>query len=133
VGGTVPGGQVLAEIVPTESKLIVEAKVPPTAIDRVKVGLPAIMRFTAFNVDKTPVIDGTVKLVGADLQPGAQAGQSGETYLAQVEATEKGLDDLDGQKIQPGMPVDVIFVTGERTFMSYLFKPISDKFAKAFK
>ena len=133
VGGTVPGGQVLAEIVPTESKLIVEAKVPPNVIDRVKVGLPAIMRFTAFNVDKTPVIDGIVKLVGADLQPGAQAGQSGETYLAQVEATEKGLEDLDGQKIQPGMPVDVIFVTGERTFMSYLFKPISDKFAKAFK
>jgi protease secretion system membrane fusion protein len=43
------------------------------------------------------------------------------------------MQELGNLKIQPGMPVDVIFVTGERTFMSYLFKPISDKFAKAFK
>jgi protease secretion system membrane fusion protein len=91
------------------------------------------MRFVAFNVDTTPVVDGRVMLVGADKQPGASGSQGADFYLAQVEATDKAMQELGNLKIQPGMPVDVIFVTGERTFMSYLFKPISDKFAKAFK
>jgi protease secretion system membrane fusion protein len=40
---------------------------------------------------------------------------------------------LAGLKVQPGMPVDVIIKAGERTFMSLLLKPLSDKFANAFK
>lgn len=133
VGGTVRSADVLAEIVPVEAKLIVEAQVPPNVIDKVKVGLLAHMRFTAFNADSTPVVDGKVMLVGADKQPSNSGGQGSDFYLAQVEATDKAMEELGALKIQPGMPVDVIFVTGERTFMSYLFKPISDKFARAFK
>ena len=133
VGGTVTSGQVLAEIVPVEAKLIVEAQVEPRVIDKVRVGLLTHMRFTAFNSDTTPVVDGKVTLVGADKQPSANGGQGTEFYLAQIEATDKAMQTLGNLKIQPGMPVDVIIVTGERTFMSYLFKPISDKFAKAFK
>jgi len=36
-------------------------------------------------------------------------------------------------KIQPGMPVDVVIKSGERSFMSYLLKPLTDKLAVAFK
>ena len=133
VGGTVRMADVLAEIVPIEAKLIVETQVPPNAIDKVRVGLLTHMRFTAFNVDTTPVVDGRVTLVGADKQSSANGAQGADFYLAQVEATDKAMQELGNLKIQPGMPVDVIIVTGERTFMSYLFKPISDKFAKAFK
>lgn len=133
-GGTVNPGQVLAEIVPAESILVVDADVPPNMIDKVKVGLNADLRFSAFNQNTTPVISGKVILVGADAQkpePGDQG--KGEHYLAKVEATKEGLEELGNLKIQPGMPVDVIFKTGQRTFMSYLLKPISDKFARAFK
>jgi protease secretion system membrane fusion protein len=133
VGGIVRMADVLAEIVPIEAKLIVEAQVPPNVIDKVRVGLLTHMRFTAFNVDTTPVVDGRVTLVGADKQPGANGAQGADFYLAQVEATDKAMQELGNLKIQPGMPVDVIIVTGERTFMSYLFKPIRDKLAKAFK
>jgi protease secretion system membrane fusion protein len=134
-GGTVPGGQVLAEIVPSESALVVDAQVPPNLIDRVKVGQLADLRFSAFNVNTTPVISGRVVLVGPDkmpAQPGAPAGPN-DFYLAKIEATKEGLEELKDSKIQPGMQADVIFKTGERTFMSYLFKPITDRFAKAFK
>jgi protease secretion system membrane fusion protein len=133
IGGTVPAGQILAEIVPSESTLVVDAQVPPHLIDRVKQGEYTDMHFTAFNANTTPVISGKVIMVSADKLPAQQAGQQGEFYLAKVEATKEGMEKLGNLKIEPGMPVDVIFKTGERTFMSYLIKPLSDRFVKAFK
>jgi protease secretion system membrane fusion protein len=132
-GGTVSPGQVLAEVVPAEVALIVDVQIPPTLIDKVKLGQIADMRFTAFNSSSTPVIPGRVKLVGADkIKP--PDGAPGEPYyLAQVEATQEGLEKLGSLQIQPGMPVDVVFKTGERTFLSYFLKPITDKLAKGFQ
>ena len=132
-GGTIAGGTVLAEIVPSEVALIVDAQVPPTVIDKVKVGQTVDMRFTTFNQNVTPVIPGVVKLVGADKMPDPGGNKSQDFYLAQVEATPEGLKQLGDLRIQPGMPVDIIFKTGERTFMGYLLKPLSDRFAGSFK
>jgi protease secretion system membrane fusion protein len=131
-GGTISGGQILAEVVPAEVALIVDAQVPPTMIDKVKNGLLVDMRFTSFNQNTTPVIPGRVKLVGADRITDPKNAQN-EYYLSQVEATKEGLHLLKNLTIQPGMPVDVIFKTGERTFLSYMLKPLTDKLAKAFK
>jgi protease secretion system membrane fusion protein len=91
----------------------------------------ADLRFTNFNADTTPVVSGLVKTVGADKEPGAD--KDGDFYAAQVETSKEGLQKLAGLKIQPGMPVDVVVKTGERTFLSLLAKPIIDKFALAFK
>jgi protease secretion system membrane fusion protein len=132
-GGTIASGQILAEVVPDEVALIVDAQVAPTSIDKVKVGLKVDMRFTSFNQNITPVVPGIVKLVGADKQPAPQGSQGGEFYLAQIEATEEGLAKLGDVTIIPGMPVEVIFKTGERTFLSYLLKPLTDKLSTAFK
>lgn len=131
-GGVIQGGQVLMEIVPQDSTLIVEAQVPPHMIDKVHVGLEADMRFSAFNVTTTPVVPGVVKLVGADrVQPADGKGEG--FYLAQIETTDKTQALLGGKVIQAGMPVEVIIKSGERSFMSYLLKPITDRFARAFK
>jgi len=73
-----------------------------------------------------------VKVLGADKEPGATP-QEGEFYMAQVETTKEGLDLLAGLKVQPGMSVDVVIKAGERSFMSYLLKPLTDKMARAFK
>jgi len=132
VGGVIQSGQVLMEIVPREVRLIVEAQVPPQSIDKVHAGLPADMRFSAFNLNTTPVIPGKVILVGADKIPGANP-QQGDYYLAQVESTTEGVKLLGDKVVQPGMPVEVIVKTGERSFFSYLIKPLSDRFARSFK
>lgn len=132
VGGVITASQVLMEIVPNGGTLMVEAQIPTTLIDKVRVGLQADMRFVAFNQSTTPVIPGRVKLVGADKQP-PKEGQQGEYYLAQIETTAEGLALLGKLKVQPGMPVDVVVKTGERSFVSYLLKPITDKLARAFK
>lgn len=133
VGGVIPGGDVLMEIVPNDGTLIVEAEVPPTLIDKVRTGLQADMRFTAFNQNTTPVIPGKVALVGADLLTATSKDQPPEYYLAQIETTAEGYALLGSHKVQPGMPVDVVIKTGERSFLSYLAKPLTDRFAKAFK
>jgi protease secretion system membrane fusion protein len=56
-----------------------------------------------------------------------------EYYLAQVETTKDGYKMLGENQVQAGMPVEVVIKTGERTFMSYLLKPLSDRFARSFK
>lgn len=131
VGGVITSGQVLMEVVPKDEVLIVQAKIPATIIDKVRVGMPTDMRFTAFNQDITPVIPGVMSVVGADKEPSANGGE--EFYLGQVETTKEGLQLLGSLKVQPGMSVDVIIKAGERTFMSYLLKPLTDKTARAFK
>lgn len=136
VGGVIQAGQTLAEVVPQNGALVVETRIPPNLIDKVRVGLEADTRFLAFNQSTTPVIEGRVKLVGVDLltaQDAKDPNAPPQYYLAQVEVTPQGLKDLASLQVQPGMPVDVIIKTGERTFMSYLLKPLTDKLARAFK
>jgi protease secretion system membrane fusion protein len=133
VGGVISGGQVLMEIVPKEQKLIVEAAVPPHQIDKVNVGLLADLRFTAFNSITTPVVPGVVKLVGADRLPPAPPLFPQEYFLAQVETTPEGYKLLGENDIVAGMPVEVIVKRGERTFLSYLLRPLTDRFARSFK
>lgn len=135
-GGVINGGEVLMEVVPSNGALIVETKVPPAAIDKVHVGMPADVRFTSFNAAITPVVHGTVKSVGVDKQkakPGEEVRENEDYYLAQVEIGPDALKELGDNQLRPGMPADVIAKRGERTFMAWLLKPLADKFARAFK
>jgi len=136
VGGVIRPGENLAQILPIGGTLLTEIKIPPNLIDKVRVGMPADIRFTAFNQTTTPVIDGKVSLVGVDLltrQDIKDETAPQEFYLAQVEITPEGLRKLDKLQVQPGMPVDVIVKRGERTFMSYFLKPLIDKLALSFR
>lgn len=119
------------EVVPEDGNLIIEAHVPPQYIDKVRVGLTAFTRFTAFNVNTTPVVDGVVELVAPDKTLGPDGKE--EFYLAHIKTTEGALQRMEGLQIQPGMPVEIVVKTGERTFMSYLLKPLSDRVSRSFK
>ena len=132
VGGVITPGQTLMEIVPEEEHLIIQAKIPALIIDKVSPGMPADLRFVSFNQSTTPVVPGVVKVVGADKEPVTTPNEP-EYYLSQVEVTPEGLRTLGALKIQPGMPVDVVVKSGERSFMSYWLKPLTDKMAIAFK
>ena len=135
-GGVIASGETLMEVVPDKGTLLVEAKVPPSAIDSVHVGQKADVRFTAFNAAVTPVVQGVVHSVGVDKQkakPGEELRENEDYYLAQVEVTPEALKVLDGKTLHPGMPADVLIKKGRRTFMSYLLKPLTDRFARAFR
>jgi epimerase transport system membrane fusion protein len=131
VGGVVnPGGRIL-DIVPQDDRLIVEAHVSPNDADRVSSRLEAQLRFSAFNLRTTPTVAGRVVTVSGDRIADPATKES--YYLARIEVTREGIEDLRGLSLLPGMPVDVMIKTGERTFFEYLLKPLTDRVAKAFR
>lgn len=129
VGGVVQPGQPLMDIVPTDEPLRVDAQISPHLIDRVQVGLPVDLMFVNFNASTTPRIPGIVKMVGADVLVDKEARQS--FYRAQVEVTPEGMRKLGERKVIPGMQVEVLVRTGERTLLNYLFKPLRDRMRSA--
>jgi protease secretion system membrane fusion protein len=121
----VQAGSKIMEVVPTAAPLLVEAQIPTQLIDKVRKGLPVEIRFSAFNQTNTPTIPGRVVIVPNNSTQDPKSGQA--YYKVQVEVTEKGKKLLADNEIRPGMPAEVFVVTGERTLMSYLFKPVLDR------
>ncbi|AGI24981.1 type I secretion membrane fusion protein [Pseudomonas sp. ATCC 13867] len=121
VGGVVHPGTPLLDIVPSVSELVIEAQVPPMDIDRIAVGKRADIRFSAFNSATTPVIEGEVSNVSADRLINEKSGTA--YYLARVRVTEHGVRTLGERKLVPGMPADVLIITGQRTLLQYLMQP----------
>lgn len=124
-GGVVQAGQRLMEIVPEGPALEVEARVPVSLIDKIYVGLPVELLFSAFDQSTTPRVAGEVILVGADRLTDENTGQP--YYPLRVTVTPEGMDKLTGLVIRPGMPVEGFIRTGERTLLNYLFKPLTDR------
>lgn len=118
-------------IVPSDSRLQVEARVDPSKIDDVFPGQPASLRFTAFNARTTPEIEGSVAQVSADTIEDKSTGSS--YYLLTVSIDDDQLALLDEQILVPGMPVDLFLKTGEHSPLTYLMKPFTDYFSKSLR
>lgn len=132
-GGVIPPGSAVMEIVPKDDKLIVEARVALTDIDVVHADLPARVRLSAFKARRVPVLDGKVITVSADRITDKNTGAS--YYLARVEIDQDEIDNHLSEKIElyPGMPAEVLIVTGTRTLLDYLFSPFGDSMFHAFR
>ena len=130
VGGVVLPGHPILDIVPQKEELIIDAKVSPLDIDRVSVGLIAEVRFTAFTQALTPVTEGKVINLSADSLIEEKTGAP--YYQAHIELTPESLKKMSHLELVPGMPVEVLIKTGERTVFEYLTKPIRNAFARAF-
>lgn len=131
VGGVVQPGQKLMDIVPEKEPLLLEAHVAPHLIDRVKAGLPVDVRFSSFAHAPQLVVDGEVISVSGDLLTEPQTNAS--YYLARVQVTAEGKKALGKHQLQPGMPVEVVFKTGERTMLTYLLHPLTKRVSAAMK
>ena len=130
LGGVVGRGQPLMDIVPTGDELLVEAQINPTDIDTVYPDLQAQVRLTAFSHLTTPILTGTVLRVSADRLIDSRTGRP--YYSAEV-ALDPGQPELAELNLQPGMPAEVMIVTGKRTALDYLLKPIVASFGRALR
>ena len=130
-GGVVKPGDPVLDIVPQNDNLVIEAQVRPLDIESVHPGLRADIRLVAYNQRTTPVVYGTVSYVSADTLVNERTGQS--HYVADVELDPHELARLEAVKLYPGMPADVLIITGERTMLEYLLNPIRDSFSRAFR
>ena len=131
VGGVIPAGDAIMLIVPESDNLLVEAKVNPHDIDQVQIGQSAVLRFSAFNLRTTPEINGKVTRVSPDTTTDQRTGQT--YYTTRIAMTKSEIAKLGDVKLIPGMPVEAFVQTGERTVISYLFKPLQDQFMRAFR
>lgn len=129
VGGVISPGTPIAEIVPQSDELVVEATVSPMDIDRVAEGQEATIRFSAF-ASSVPTIFGKVISISADSEADQSTGAT--YYIARIEVTPEGMEDLGSLVLMPGMPAEAFISTGARTFMQYLFKPFSNALARSF-
>lgn len=128
-GAVIVPGQDLMEIVPQADKLVIDARIQPLDIDVVVSGLPAQIRLSAFKQRTTPTLQGTVRNVSADILNDKRTGQS--YYKARIEIDKGELGKVQDLKLYPGMPAEILIVTGQQTLMDYLLSPIKDSFNRA--
>jgi protease secretion system membrane fusion protein len=133
VGGVIPAGQRLMEVVPGDEALLLEAQIAPHLIDRVSPGLLTDVRFSTFAHSPTLVVKGEVQSVSADLLTEQTASGPMSFYLARVRITPEGMKELGRHQIQPGMPAEVIIKTGERTVLTYMLHPLTRRVAASMK
>ena len=133
VGGVIPPGQKLMDIVPEKDVLLLEARIPPHLIDAVQPGLPTDVRFSAFAHSPQLVVEGKVISVSADLLVEQTSMGPVSYFLARVQITPEGMKGLGKHQIQPGMPAEVLVRTGERTVLTYLLHPLTRRVAASMK
>jgi HlyD family type I secretion membrane fusion protein len=131
VGGVIAQGAALMEIVPSLDKLVVEAHVEVTDIDKVRPDLPAQIRLLAYSQRTTPSLDGRVVWVSADRIDDDKTRTA--YYTARIDVDQAQLTTLKDVRLYPGMPVDVMIETGKRTMLQYLFAPIERTFEHAMR
>lgn len=135
VGAVIQPGQKLMDIVPSGEPLIIDAQIQPHLIDKIRVGQAADVRFSTFANSPQLLAEGKLMTISKDLLTKPAGTLDGGTtyYLARVSITPKGMQDLKGRQLQPGMPVQVVIKTGERTLFAYLMHPLSKRIAASMK
>ena len=124
VGAVVAPGEELMAIVPDVEKLMIDAKMSPMDIDRIRIGQEAEVRFAVFKDAYT--ITGELVKVSADSLVDEATGQA--YFEAKVELLEDDLVLLGEYQLVPGMPADVLVKTGNRTLLGYLTSPLQRMF-----
>ncbi|WP_371232783.1 HlyD family type I secretion periplasmic adaptor subunit [Pseudomonas sp. QE6] len=133
VGGVVPAGQRLMDIVPQGGDWVLKAQFPPLVADRLSQGLPVDIRFASLQRVQVPVLLGRVTTVSADQLLDER---SRLPYFSVEVAPAPGMNATlqeVGLVVKPGMQADVIIKTGERTLFSYLLRPLTARLSSAFK
>ena len=130
-GGVIPPGLKLMDIVPQNEALTLDTRIPPHLIDRIHKGLMADVRFSSFSHTPTLVVRGEVISISSDILTDPRSGAP--YYLGRLVITPEGIKKLGANEMQPGMPVEVIFQTGERTLLTYLLHPFLQRLAASMK
>jgi membrane fusion protein, epimerase transport system len=121
VGGVIGAGERILDIVPANDKLVIIGRVRLEDIDVVSAGAPAEVRLTAYNMRTTVPRHGIVTKVSADRLTDQTTGAS--FYQIEVEIAN---DDTGRTALYPGMSAEIYVMTGERTALQYLMRPVLD-------
>jgi adhesin transport system membrane fusion protein len=118
LGGVIPAGREVAELVPLDDQLVVEARINPTDVAFLRPGLNAVVKLSAYDYTIYGGLDAILEFISAD----TITDERDNSYFL-VRVRTQGAD-LGGLPIIPGMTAQVDILTGKRTVLQYLMKPI---------
>jgi len=120
VGGVLQPGKEIAEVVPSDDALLLEARISPKDIAFLRPGQKTLVRFTAYDYVIFGGLEGVVEHIGAD----TILDEDGKTsyYLVRVRTLKSSLGK--NLPIIPGMVAEVDVLTGKKSVLSYLLKPV---------
>ena len=121
IGGVVESAMPLFEIVPVDEELKIIAQIQPNEIAFIRPGQPAKVKITAYDPQKYGSLDGELVRLGAT----SKRDEDGAYFEIEVHTEQNYMGDADNPlPITPGMVADVEVITGKRTILEYLLKPV---------
>src|SRR5690606_35748536 len=130
-GGVVKAGEPIMEIVPTGEKLVISAKLNPIDRGFVEVGQPAQVKLSTYDFVKYGTLEGKVTRLAADA---TQDPEKGPYFEVVVETDKNYLGRIEGElPITPGMQATVDIITGSKSAIDFLIKPVIKMEASAFE
>jgi len=130
IGGVVESGQVLAEIVPLEGNLIIETQIQPKDIGHVKTGQHVNVKISSYDFSRYGAIDGVLEYISATTFVNDDGTRY---YMGRVSISQNHVGSDDRKNlIVPGMTVQADIVTGSKSILAYLLKPIHTSVTTAF-
>lgn len=131
IGAVIKPGETILEVVPEKDELIIEARVKPLDVDKIYKSLESRIKISSYKVHEFPEFNGVVEWVSADVFEDPQTLES--FYLARIIIPKTSLESVSLDKIQPGMPAEVLIKTGESTPLQYLSEPLLSAFRTAWR
>ncbi|MFG6449685.1 HlyD family type I secretion periplasmic adaptor subunit [Roseateles sp. BYS180W] len=125
VGGVVPSGAAIMEIVPLGPRVLVEARIKPRDIGFVQLGQHAVVKLAGYDYNVNGGLEGKVEYISPDALGEADRGPDAQYYRAVI-ATEVSTIVRNGKPLPviPGMTAQVEIRTGERSVLNYLLRPV---------
>ena len=131
LGGVIAAGGPIMEIVPREDTLLVEVDIKPADVANITIDQPARLKFSAYDFAIYGALDAEVRFLSADTTTN-DAGESFYVARLKPERAYLGLDSQP-QPIRVGMTVEADIITGKKTILEYLMKPINRGLKKALR
>ncbi len=131
VGGVVPPGAVITELVPLDRELVIEAKIQPRDVGHVEISQPVTVKVTTYDFARFGGISGELKEVSAS----SFMDEKGEPYFKGIITLDRDFvgKDPNNNKVMPGMTVQADIKTGRKTLFEYLMKPVYSSVATGFR
>lgn len=123
--------EALMFIVPQDRPMVITGEVDPIHVDEVYLGQDVTLRFSTFDARTTPELFGTISSISGDTFRDEATGRS--FYRVEMALKEGEIERLGNVDLVPGMPVDGFIRTTDRSPMTYLLKPLTDYFNRAFR
>jgi HlyD family secretion protein/adhesin transport system membrane fusion protein len=129
VGSVVQPGQTLMEIVPVNDRLVVSLKIPPKYIGHIRTGQSVQVTFSSYDFSRYGSVPGKLEAISAT----TFSGDRGERFYEGRVALSRDYVGANAQdKVMPGMTVMADIITGDKTILQYLLKPIQAATSSAF-